>query len=122
VRVLKRVLFLWEGKFNVKLDSEIRGLNEPSVREEIELIDFMFSNENKEWLQCLRHCFVGLPWSGDDIDMAELGEKSKRPLKENGKINEAKNISQLHLSVTSTLLKTIVRTSRLTKANGEKES
>jgi hypothetical protein len=53
--------------------------------------------------------------------MAELGEKSKRPLKENGKINEAKNISELHLSVTSTLLKTIVH-SRITKANGERES
>ncbi len=54
--------------------------------------------------------------------MAELGEKSKRPLKENGKINEAKNVSELHLSVTSTLLKTIVHTSRITKANGEKDS
>jgi hypothetical protein len=32
----------------VKLESEIRGLNEPSAREEIELIDLMVSNENKE--------------------------------------------------------------------------
>ncbi len=32
----KKVLFSWEGKFNVKLDSTIEGENERSVKEEID--------------------------------------------------------------------------------------